>query len=150
MFSLSTGVPQRVYIRSVIINDELDKIYAWLAINKLSLTINKTEDMIFHAINKPIEGVIPNLIINGIQIDRVNFFIFFGLNLHENMSWKTHTEFVANKLAKYSGVLNKINTFIDWCFKKNLFQYSRYYNMGFSPGGLTIHDLINYMNVSSE
>ena len=94
------------------INDELDKVYAWLAINKLSLNMNKTKYMIFHAINKSIEGIIPNLVINGIQIHRVNSFNFLGLNLHENMSWKTHTEFVANKLAKYSGVLNRIKHFL--------------------------------------
>ena len=81
------------------INDELDKVYAWLAINKLSLNINKTKYMIFHAINKSIEWIIPNLAINGIQIDRVNFFNFY-------------TEFVANKLAKYSGVLNRIKHFL--------------------------------------
>ena len=28
------------------------------------------------------------------------------------MSWKTHTEFVANKLAKYSRVLNRIKHFL--------------------------------------
>ena len=94
------------------INDELGKVYAWLAINKLSLNMNKTKYMVFHAINKSIEGIIPNLVINGIQIDRVNSFKFLGLNLHENMSWKTHTEFVANKLTKYSGVLNRIKHFL--------------------------------------
>ena len=105
------------------INDELDKVYAWLAINKLPLNINKIKYMIFHAINKSIEGFIPSLVINEIQIDRVNSFKFLGLNLHENMSWNTHTEFVANKLAKYLGVLNRIKHFTDWCFKKTLFQY---------------------------
>ena len=68
--------------------------------------------MIFHAINKSIEGIIPNLVINGIQIDGVNSFNFLGLNLHENMSWKTHTEFVVNKLAKYWWVLNRIKHFL--------------------------------------
>ena len=93
------------------INYELDKVYAWLVINKLSLNMNKTEYMIFHAINKSIEIFIPSLVINGIQIDRVNSFKFLGLNLHENMTWNTHTEFVANKLAKYSGVLNRMKPF---------------------------------------
>ena len=94
------------------INDELDKVYAWLAINKLSPNINKTKYTVFHAINKSIEGIISNLVINGNQTDRVNSFNFLGLNLHENMSWKTDTEFVANKLAKYTGVLNRIKHFL--------------------------------------
>ena len=94
------------------INGELDKVYAWLAINKLSLSINKIKYMIFHEINKTIEKIIPNLVINGIQIDMVNSFTFRGVNLHGNMSWKIHTEFVANKLAKYAGALNRIKHFL--------------------------------------
>ena len=90
----------------------MDTVYAWLAINKLSLNINKTKYMIFHAINKSIEGIIPNLVVSGIKIDRVNSFDFLVLNLHKSMSWKTHTEFVANKLAKYSGILNRIKHFL--------------------------------------
>ena len=37
------------------INNELAKVYDWLAINKLSLNVGKTKYVIFHAINKNIE-----------------------------------------------------------------------------------------------
>ena len=42
------------------INNELAKVYDWLAVNKLSLNIGKTKYVIFHAMNKRIEGVIPD------------------------------------------------------------------------------------------
>ena len=47
------------------INNELAKVYDWLAVNKLSPNIRKTKYVIFHAINKRIEGVIPDFEING-------------------------------------------------------------------------------------
>ena len=52
-------------------NDELDKVYAWIAINKLSLNIDKTEYVIFHVINNSIEDIMSHLVINEIQIDRL-------------------------------------------------------------------------------
>ena len=30
-----------------------------------------------------------------------------GLILHENLSWKSHTEMVANKLSKEMGIINR-------------------------------------------
>ena len=89
-------------------NNELAKIYDWLAVNKLSLNISKTKYVISHAINKRIEGVIPDLAINGIPLERVKNFNFLGLLLNENMSWKPHIDLLANKFAKCAGVLNKL------------------------------------------
>ena len=51
------------------INNELAKVYDWLAVNKLYLNIGKTKYVILHAINKRIEGVIPDLEINGMPLD---------------------------------------------------------------------------------
>ena len=90
------------------INNELAKVYDWLAVNKLSLNVKKTKYIIFHAINKRIEGVVPDLTINGIPLERVQTFNFLGLLLNENMSWKPHIDLLSNKLAKCAGVLNKL------------------------------------------
>ena len=61
------------------INDELAKVYDWLAVNKLSLNVKKTKYIIFHAINKKSEDVVPDLEINGIPLERVKSFNFLGL-----------------------------------------------------------------------
>ena len=94
------------------INNDLAKVYDWLAVNKLSLNVRKTKYVIFHATNKRIEGVIPNLEINGIPLERVQNFNFLGLVLNENMFWKPHIDLLANKLAKCAGVLNKLKRFL--------------------------------------
>ena len=94
------------------IKNQISKVYDWLAVNKLSLNVNKTKYTVFHAINKNIEGVIPELIINGIIIERVQNFNFLGIFFNANMLWKTHNDIVANKLIHYSGVLNKLKRFL--------------------------------------
>ena len=66
------------------INDELAKVYDWLAVNKLSLNVKKTKYVMFHAINKKIEDVVPDLEINGIPLEKVQSFNFLGLLLHAN------------------------------------------------------------------
>ena len=58
------------------LNTELAKVFDWLAVNKLSLNVRKTKYVIFHAINKKIQGVVPNLEINGIPIERVQISTF--------------------------------------------------------------------------
>ena len=77
-------------------NDELAKVYDWLAVNKLSSNVKKTKYVIFHAINKI---VVPDLEINGIPLERVKSFNFLGILLNENMSWKPQIDLLSNKLA---------------------------------------------------
>ena len=90
------------------INNHLSEVYDWLAVNKLSLNIKKTKYIVFHPINKNIEGMLPELSINGIIIERVQNFSFLGLLFNEHMFWKPHIDIIANKLMKFSGILNKL------------------------------------------
>ena len=46
--------------------------------------------MILHAINKTIEGVVSDLTINDIPLERVQTFNILGLLLNKNLSYK-HT-----------------------------------------------------------
>ena len=94
------------------INNEPIKVYDWLAVNKLSLNIRKTKYGIFHAIDKRIGGVIPDLEINGTLLDRVKKINFLGLQLNENMSWKPHIDSLSHKLVKCAGVLNRLKRFL--------------------------------------
>ena len=64
------------------INNGLAKVYDWLAVNKLSLNVRKIKYGIFHAINKRIDGVIPNIGINGIPLERVQNFTSTSLVLY--------------------------------------------------------------------
>ena len=94
------------------INQELIRVHDWLAVNRLSLNIKKTKYIIFHAINKSTDGLFSELRIDGINIERVTTFNFLGIHFNEHMLWKTHIDTIASKLAKLSGVLNKLKHYL--------------------------------------
>ena len=94
-----------------LLNDEVDKIYEWLAVNKLSLNIKKTKCMLFHTPNTRF-SFIPKLEINNIEIERVKNFNFLGLTINENLSWKPHMDKIGSKISKSGGVINRLKHFL--------------------------------------
>ena len=97
---------------SVLLNNELSKIHLWFSVNKLTLNIEKTKFMVFHPYQKDISKLIPSLIINGIELERVDHIKCLGVILDENMSWKPHLDMLANKISKYTGILNKLKHYL--------------------------------------
>ena len=88
------------------INTELDKISEWLKINKLSLNVDKTKFMLFHMPQKNIET--PIIIIDNTVIECVDSFNFLGIYLDKYMNWKRHTDYIATKISKSIGILNRL------------------------------------------
>ena len=93
------------------INKELEKVYDWLAINKLSLNVRKTKFMLFHTRGTKF-NYIPKININGIDLERVTDFNFLGLTINENLSWNSHIEKISNKISRYNGVLSRLKHFL--------------------------------------
>ena len=82
------------------INNELSKISDWLAVNKLSLNANKTKYMIFHAMDKDLSHLNQRIVINNVEIQKVNQFQSLGLTIGENLSWKHHISAIVNKISR--------------------------------------------------
>ena len=114
-----------------IFNRELNKIYDWLAVNKLSLNIKKTKFMIFHMHNKKILHV-PRVTIANIEIERVHNFNFLGLKVNENLSWKDHSNKIALKLSKFNGVLNRLKHYLPTHILRTLYCSMVQSNLNFS------------------
>ena len=68
-------------IYNLIFNIELSKVYEWLSLN-----VEKTKYMIFHAINKNISQIGLDFYINDEKIERAYRFNFLGIVLDENLS----------------------------------------------------------------
>ena len=49
-----------------------------------------------------------DLSIDDIPIDYVDECNYFGIILHEHLTWKIHINMVTNKIAKVSGILNRL------------------------------------------
>ena len=80
--------------------------------NKLSVNVSKTKFTVFHPHQKDIKGQIPNLKIDDSESELVENFNFLGIQLDKNLNWKTHTNLIANKLSKYSGILNRLKRYL--------------------------------------
>ena len=62
------------------INSELAKVSDWLAVNKLSLNVNKSKFIIFHTKQKHLSPEqIPKLMINDKYVEQVESFRFLGI-----------------------------------------------------------------------
>ena len=69
-------------------NFELNKLYEWLCINRLSLNISKTKFVIFHAPNKAKYHI--TILINDKAIDEVKCIKYLGVTLNAHVSSKYH------------------------------------------------------------
>ena len=99
-------------VANIDINQELTRVHDWLAVNRLSLNVKKTKYIVFHAINKATDGLFSELHIDGINIERVTSFNFLGIHFNEHMLLKTHIDTIGCKLAKLSGVLNRLKRYL--------------------------------------
>ena len=73
MCSFTIQCNGNIELVSVLINSELNKIADWLAVNKLSLNVQKTKFMIFNYRQRIVtENDIPHLMINNTLIEQVS------------------------------------------------------------------------------
>ena len=89
-----------------------------MKVNKLSLNVQKTKLMIFHRKQKHIQNL--NISINGINIERVESFIFLGIILQETLSWDSHVTLVKTKISKVIGILYRLKKYISKGNTKNI------------------------------
>ena len=61
---------------------------------------------------KEVLHLTPCLKIADTVIENVNEFNFLGVHLDSHMTWKSHTDKLALKLSKYTGILNKLEHYL--------------------------------------
>ena len=110
--------------RSMLINNELERVNTWLKLNQLTLNVEKTRGMIFHK-GRKLEHTKWSM--NNRTIDITSQFLFLGVILDGNLSWKEHVNMVTNKLSKISGVIKRVK----YVFPKQILIYI--YKSQFTP-----------------
>ena len=79
--------------------------------------------MIFHYHQRILgETNIPNLMINGNNIEQVDEFNFLGLTINEYMSWSSHAKKVSNKVSRVLGVMNRLKHFLPFSALRLMYQ----------------------------
>ena len=87
----------------------------WFISTKLSLNVKRPKYLFFHKPSKKDDMplVIPKLNINNREIARAESIKFLGVLLDKNLSWKTHIEYIENKISKNIGILFKARPFLN-------------------------------------
>ena len=98
--------------------------------------------MIFHYKQRNISAHIPEISIDGISIERVQDFNFLGLTIDENMSWKAHTQKIANKISRSLGVMSSLKNFLPRQILLTLYNWLIFpHNIQYYSGGLNLDEL---------
>ena len=109
-------------ISIVKINAELQRVYEWLAANKLSLNISKTKYMIFPNKLDPKPPPKEKLEINKIKLSVVSQFDFLGITIDSKLTWTPHTTKIAGKISRIIGVMKKIKRYAPPSVMKTIYQ----------------------------
>ena len=90
------------------VNIELHKLSEWFCANRLSLNIKKSNYMLFGHKFKRQKNLSSIISISGINIERVESTKFLGIHIDCKLNWKCHTSYLALKISKSIGIINKL------------------------------------------
>ena len=93
---------------SDLMNSELKKLSSWLAINKLTLNIDKCIYILFNVRNIHSRNTLP-IFLNEIPIKHVLNYKFLGVYIDEKLDWKQQYGYVTSKLCRVIGIIKKLN-----------------------------------------
>lgn len=107
----------------------MTKLSTWLTENRLSLSIEKTNFIIYHTKKRKIDHHFNYIRLgNNITIKRVSSIKYLGLILDEHMSWELQIKSICENLVKFMGIFYNTRSVIPFHSKKQLyyaFVYSR-------------------------
>ena len=92
---------------------ELNNVYKWFLVNRLSLSLNKSNCILFHGKNRNPMSQIKGLCIDTEVIPRVTHYKYIGLLLDERLTWDYHINHLCQQLTKYFTIFYNIRYFID-------------------------------------
>ena len=80
------------------------EVVKWFKLNKLELSIGKSNFIIFHGVRKNKVDNITELKIGTEILQRSNTVKYIGVTLDECLSWDQHIDSVCSSLVKYFSV----------------------------------------------
>ena len=91
------------------LNRELANLFVWFSINKVSLNLGKTNDMLFRSRPSEIEL---HLKINNAEIPKVTATKFLSITIDDRLNWKPHIQSVKSKLSSILSIMYKASKLI--------------------------------------
>ena len=94
-----------------ILNQELEKVSSWLAANKLSLNVKKSNFLHFH--HGASHKKTLNIQINGTPVEEKQSTKYLGTFIDNKLNWKAQIQHIKAKLARGIGMISKIRYYVD-------------------------------------
>ena len=98
---------------------EIDKLYAWLQSNKLTLNLLKTLYMVFPRAKHKNMDV--KLCINKVPIQQVDNSKFLGVIIDNYLNWSNHISYINSNIAKGIGIICRARKFFSKSALINLY-----------------------------
>ena len=112
-----------------ILNNELEKVSCWLAANKLSLNVKKSNFLHVHYGKSEKKNL--EIKINGTLVVETESTKYLGTFIDNKLTWKTQIQHIKTKLARGIGMISKIRYYVDEaCLLKMFYSF--------------VHSYINY------
>ena len=86
----------------------VQKLCRWCIENKLTISIEKTNFVLFHTPNKPFVKDLREIETEAMNIKRVDVVTYLGVTIDEKLTWNAHVENVCNSLLKFFGIFKQM------------------------------------------
>ena len=90
----------------------MKKIVEWFMTNRLSLSLGKSNFVLFHGRRKDSHEEIQTISIGQDEIPRVTQFKYIGLTLDENLTWEPHINNICSALVRYYSIFYNVRNSI--------------------------------------
>jgi len=125
------------------VNSELSKLYNWLCSNKLSINVNKTNFILLGRSCKLVRDHNFSISMSGVVLKQIACSQFWGVYINEALNWKSHTSYIANKISKSLGVLNRVRSILPSHILLSLY-YTLNISISFACYCTNLLDLVNF------
>ena len=100
-----------------VVNEEFKNVYNWLAVNKLTINIRKSNFVIFHPHQKKItyqpKDQIYNNETNKLEcLEHKEYVKYLGILIDKNFSWRNQIDPLILKISKAVGMIAKLRHFV--------------------------------------
>ena len=91
-----------------VVNRELQGVVQWFKANRLSVNLKKTNFVIFGSPAKTKSVKKCEILLDNVNINRIDEAKFLGVIIDEHLSWKSHITYIEGKIAKNIGIMNRL------------------------------------------
>ena len=126
-----------------IINTELEKVSGWLAANKLSLNVKKSNFLHFHH-GKTAKPTL-NIQLNGSQVEEKPHTKYLGTFIDNKLTWKTQIHHTKTKVSRGIGMISRIRYYLnDQCLRNLYYSFIQsHINYNLVNWSCTNHSLLD-------